>query len=329
MHLNGTGYVLREPEFENGKPLYRLSDLDAHPDAPVWITEGEKCANALARLALVATTSGAADSAKRADFTLLEFLALALPARDHILSPWLPRQGLGLIHAPRGVGKTHVALGIACAVAPGDKFLGWEAPKPQGVLFIDGEMPAITLQERLARIIAASDHRLSAPLRLITPDLQSLGMPDLSSADGQIAIDAYMDDIDLIVVDNISTLCRSGKENEAEGWLPVQGWALHQRAQGRSVLFIHHSGKGGAQRGTSKREDVLDTVVSLRRPPDYKTEDGAAFEIHFEKSRGFYGKDAEPFEAKLITDAHDRQTWAMSSLEDSTLERVVQLLTLM
>ena len=34
----------------------------------------------------------------------------------------------------------------------------------------------------------------------------------------------------------------------------------HRRA-GRSVLFMHHAGKGGQQRGTSKREDALDVAL--------------------------------------------------------------------
>ena len=65
---------------------------------------------------------------------------------------------------------------------------------------------------------------------------------------------------------------RTGRENEAEGWLPVQDWALGHRRAGRSVLFIHHAGKGGLQRGTSRREDVLDTVIGLRRPTDYSAD---------------------------------------------------------
>ena len=133
------------------------------------------------------------------------------------------------------------------------------------------------------------------------------------------------DDIDLIIVDNISTLCRSGKENEAEGWIPIQEWALQQRAQGRSVLFIHHSGKDGRQRGTSKREDVLDTVISLRQPSDYTQEQGARFEVRFEKARGFYGEDAEPIEAQLITDEHGIQRWTHKPLEDVIHEQIISL----
>jgi hypothetical protein len=92
------------------------------------------------------------------------------------------------------------------------------------------------------------------------------------------------------------------KENEADGWTPIQAWALRQRAKGRSVLFIHHSGKTEAQRGTSRREDVLDTMIALKRPADYHPEQGAVFEVHFEKARGLYGDDVKPIEATLTTD---------------------------
>ena len=43
-------------------------------------------------------------------------------------------------------------------------------------------------------------------------------------------------------------------------------------------------------------------MIGLRKPPDYQADQGARFEIHFEKSRGFYGPEAEPFEVRLIGD---------------------------
>ena len=39
-----------------------------------------------------------------------------------------------------------------------------------------------------------------------------------------------------------------------------------ERRRGMAVLLIHHAGKSGDQRGTSAREDIMDTVISLRRP---------------------------------------------------------------
>lgn len=182
------------------------------------------------------------------------------------------------------------------------------------------------MQERLSAIIASNEKEPTAQFILLTPDLQSGGMPRIDTDEGQAAIESVLtDEIKLIIVDNISTLS-SARENEADGWTPVQAWALKQRAMGRSVLFVHHSGKGGTQRGTSRREDVLDTVIALRRPVDYEPDQGAVFEVHFEKARGLYGDDVRPIEARLCTNDQGVMTWVTRTVEDSTFDRVVELM---
>jgi len=68
------------------------------------------------------------------------------------------------------------------------------------------------------------------------------------------------------------------------------------------VCFIDSScWKRGQQRGTSRREDVLDTVIILRKPENYSHDSGTCFEVHFEKNRGLYGENIKPFEAHLET----------------------------
>ena len=250
-------------------------------------------------------------------------LGTVFPPREVLLTPWLPAKGLAMVYGPRGIGKTHLSLGIAYAAATGGTFLRWTAPKPRRVLVLDGEMPAVVLQERLAAIVAASAHEPPSPdyLRFLPMDLQDGGHLDLSDEGCHPALDAAIEAAELLIVDNISTLARGGRENEAESWLPVQQWALHQRRSGRSVVFIHHAGKGGQQRGTSRREDVLDTVVALRRPADYQPDEGARFEVHFEKSRGFHGDDAKPFEALLAPGA----AWTTRDLADADMARVMLL----
>lgn len=254
-----------------------------------------------------------------------EILKLQLPPRENILSPWLPSQGIVMVYGPRGIGKTLFSMGCAVAIASGNGFLKWHSEKPYGVLYVDGEMPAIVIQERLSNIIVGNEKEPIAPLKIITPDLQKFGVPDLSTLEGQVAVEQHLNDISLVIVDNISTLCRHGRENEGESWLPIQEWALRLRSQHISVLFVHHSGKGGLQRGTSRREDVLDTVISLKRPADYMPDEGARFEVHFEKNRGFYGDEAKPFEAKLFQ-KDNQQCWTHKDLEDSKVERVAKLL---
>lgn len=68
MKLNSVGYTLGEPDYPGGKPLYGLHQLASRPNDPVFLVEGEWCADALAKVGLLATTSGAADSASKADW---------------------------------------------------------------------------------------------------------------------------------------------------------------------------------------------------------------------------------------------------------------------
>ena len=259
--------------------------------------------------------------------TAAEFLALDLPPRRMILDPWLPEKGLAMIYSPRGTGKTLLALTSAYSIATGSGFLDFKAPTACRVLYIDGEMPAQTMQERLAAIVAGFENQPPDPnyFRMLSGDLTEGGLPDLGTVEGQAELDAQIGDAEIIFADNISTLVRSGKENEAEGWALVQEWGLRHRRAGRSIVFVHHAAKHGGQRGTSKREDVLDTVIVLERPADYTPEHGARFEVHFEKSRGFFGEAAQPFEARYqIRD--DAAVWTRAAISDQEVARVVEAL---
>jgi len=261
---------------------------------------------------------------------LSELLTRDFPEREPILSPWLLTQSLTMIHAWRGIGKTHMALGIAFAVATAGKFLTWEAPTARRVLYIDGEMPAAAIRDRLKALVEGDDREFDpARLLILTPDAQVGPMPDLATREGQAAIEAIVaaNGVELIIVDNISTLCRDtgGSENDAESWRGPQEWALRMRRLGRSILFIHHSGKGGGQRGSSKREDTLDVVIKLQRPSDYQPEQDARFEIHFEKYRNGAGDNAKPMEATLGKDGNGQACWTWRSVEESTYDRVVAM----
>ena len=230
-----------------------------------------------------------------------ELINMELPEREMILSPFLPTQGLVLLVAKRGVGKTQIGLGIAYAVSIGEIFLVWSASKPRRVLYLDSEMPAVLMQQRLSMVASMYGKKPTEKhLRIITPDLQEQPMPDLSQKEGRDQIEEIITDYDLLVIDNISCLFRSGSENEAESWQQAQEWILDLRRRGKSVLLIHHTGKSGHQRGTSKREDILDAVIKLIQPDDYKPEQGARFEVHFDKARHFSGEDAKSFQAHLI-----------------------------
>lgn len=253
---------------------------------------------------------------------LIEFLALKIPPREMMLAPVIPTQGLTMLYAPRGIGKTFVALGIGLAVARGAKLFEWSAPAPREVLFVDGEMPAATMQERLRSMVSAGSPEPGF-FKIVSADLRRDGLPDLASEEGQAAIDALAHEGSLLILDNLSSLVR-GKENDADAWQAVQDWLLRLRRRRVSVLLVHHAGKSGEQRGTSRREDVLDTIISLRRPADYLPSQGARFEVHIEKARGVTGEQLDPFEARMEI-GQEGLIWTCEPLDDVNYERVIEL----
>ena len=96
----------------------------------------------------------------------------------------------------------------------------------------------------------------------------------------------------------------------------------------RSRVSVHHEGKNGQQRGASRREDLLDVVISLSRPSDYFEQEGARFILKFKKARGLRGTDVDEIEAMLSTDGQGLQQWAWKQAEIARDERMLELLQL-
>jgi hypothetical protein len=285
------------------------------------VSEGKCLADIGSRLRMTADDLSLSTNRKLISVRADELLEMEIPAREMLLSPIIPSQSLSMLYAKRGIGKTFLGLGIAHAISSGTKFLRWEAPTPRRVLYVDGELPGRLLQERYRLV---SGNNPSSNLKFISPDFQDGVIPDLSSREGHALIERHLGGISLVILDNLSCLVRGVKENEGEGWLPIQGWALELRRKGISELFLHHAGKQGTQRGTSRREDVLDTVLTLRNPSDYRAEEGLRVELHFEKCRSLTGDDVRPFEVKLVNLAGTTE-WTMNDVEDAKKSRVLEL----
>lgn len=264
--------------------------------------------------------------------TVEEFLKKEFPAREQILGPWLAARTLNMIFAWRGMGKSWIAQAIALAVASGGLVFAkagagpaWGAMSSRKVLLIDGEMAGPALKTRFASLIVGGDYQPDGRLRVLSADLfDDPPLPSISSREGQAVIESHLGDAELVVFDNVSTLFRGLDENDASEWDAVQDFLLSLRRRGLAVLLVHHGGKGGAQRGTSKREDVLDTVISLRRPDDYDEAEGARFRVVFEKARGLSGRDVESFEAQLVVEKGAAK-WVTSDIRDELDDEIEKL----
>lgn len=259
--------------------------------------------------------------------TYPDLLSLKIPERSCHL-PWLPEGGNVMVYGPRGVGKTFLQLALAIALTTGRDLWKWKCPAPVGVLYVDGEMQ---LDELRQRTTALMDSPPVAPLEFLSSQLvyQRCGGKDLiltSDAMRQevVKILEARPIIRVLILDNISCLFSGIREDSKQDWEPINAWLIRLRHRGLATVLVHHAGKCGQQRGTSGREDSLDTVIQLARQTGGDAQEGCHFELTFEKNRSVTGEAVAPLDVTL-QNANGQLQWVWKPLEVSTLDRARRL----
>jgi len=309
--------------------VLRLPGLPPTGDVVEWVQAGgtaEQFAALLERAELIE----AAPSTPRLSDAVVSYaglLALNLPERPrHVL--WLPEGGNVMVHGPRGIGKTFFQLTLATSLAMGKDFLKWPVTAPVGVLYIDGEMQIDELRDRTTALL---EHPPVAPLEFLTSQLvyQKCGQDlVLTSEAVRDEITSMLDarpDLRVLILDNISCLFSGINEDSKQDWEPVNTWLIRLRHRGLATVLVHHSGKSGQQRGTSGREDSLDTVIQLTKPAGADAREGCHFELQFTKCRSVTGDDVAPLDVRLQT-VNGRLQWQWKAIEESVQERAAVLI---
>jgi putative DNA primase/helicase len=246
-------------------------------------------------------------------------MARDLPPGREILSPLMAANSAALVYGPAGVGKTFFALGLAWAAASGGSFLGWRAPKRHRVLFVDGELGAVAMRERLA-LFGPSPPTLE--LMLPDPDEPPL---DLARIDDQYRLMESWGDPELVVLHTVSSLAALPRCNSA-ALDNFQQFVLHQRQSGRAVLLVDKAVAKGPVRAILQRA-VLDLAIALRPPRGWRAADGAHFEIHFDSAPRLAGAFAEPVLVELLAPRPDGTAdWRWETVAGDRLEAAVRLL---
>lgn len=224
-----------------------------------------------------------------------------IPSRQPVLGDWFMEGDLGFIYAPRGLGKTWFALGLATAVANGRAFGPWTPEAPRRVMYVDGEMPCEALDARIggmgeSKQLLVLNHE---ELFHYTGEVLNLATPP-----AQRALTGYLlaQGIGILFLDNLSCLFSGMKENDADDWESVLGWLLTLRRHRIAVVVVHHSGRNKeTMRGTSRREDAAFWVIRLDELSEEPGE-GAAFRSLFTKDRN--SRSAQGcFEWRFLTGA--------------------------
>jgi hypothetical protein len=259
--------------------------------------------------------------------TALELNDLELAPREKLLGDWFREGDCGFLFASRGTGKTWLALAMAQALSTGGKLGDWKAPAPVKVLYIDGEMPADLMRDRCKGLEASNDNLQFLNHEILferTGKVLNIADPDVQRAITDHCINTG---VKVVFLDNLST-CASGlKENEADRWELVNPWLFDLRRRKIAVVIVHHAGRSGEMRGTSKREDSVFWIIALgdaKKNADDKR--GARFVTRFTKPSRNTQEEIPPYEWHLVTDNANGKV-SISYEQTQTLEVFMQLIT--
>jgi hypothetical protein len=184
------------------------------------------------------------------------------PGEDFLAAPLLARGRSHAIYAAAKTGKSLLLLDVAAALASGRSVLGEPAAPPVNVLYLDYEMTAADLRERLDSMGYGPADDLTRFDYYLLPDLPPL---DTDAGGNAVAELVELHRPELVVLDTTGRAL-TGPENDADtirSYYRSTG-SLLKRA-GCTVVRLDHAGKDvdRGQRGTSAKVDDVDIVWQL------------------------------------------------------------------
>lgn len=226
--------------------------------------------------------------------TARELLAKEFIPQGWLINGLLKEREIALIYAPTGVGKSWFGWSLGCMVAGGGSgIFEYSNDVPRKVLLIDGEMDLQDTQERLligAQAVGADMDKLMDNFSILSRQYQTVGTKFLNLDDEawQKRTLEYLQrhKVDLVILDNLSTLLKVDDENSASSLDGLTDFLLELKKAGVAAMVVHHANKAGTgYRGSSKIGITFNLILSLRKPKGAPIT-GACFEVLFEKVRG-------------------------------------------
>lgn len=233
---------------------------------------------------------------------LCEFLAIEnwtkreIPPADCLLGDLVTTTTRMFLVGSTGLGKTLLALGMACGMASGRGFLHWRSDRAARVLYIDGEMPEELIKARSIDALRRVDgSRPKGQLFIFARDSEEKfatlfpklpRFAPLNTAEGQDFISKLIEalgGVDVVVFDNVMSLI-SGDQKDEVPWSETLPLVSKLTAERVGQIWADHTGHNrDRQYGSSTKAWRFDAVGIMAALPDgEKDPREVAFTLSFE-----------------------------------------------
>ena len=243
-----------------------------------------------------------------------ELVLMEVPPKRKHWGKLIQSNQTGMLYGPRGKGKTWICLAIAMAMASGTNFLGHGPKNRRRVIYMDGEMDVHTFKGRLAKLAPSLKIDVPKGLRIFTPESYAGLLPSVATPQGIDEINRLIGtEWDVLFLDNYSAWS-DGRET-SESWAPVMKWMLSHKHAGRTVILVHHAGKSGAQRGSSRHEDALDWSIALKPIMNGLDDGSLQVSLEWEKARHLASNETPPLRVVMRSTESGALEWSSHPLE--------------
>jgi hypothetical protein len=243
----------------------------------------------------------------RDELIAAQWIKREFPPKDLLLGEIICTTSRLLLYGPTGIGKTLVAMMMAGSMAAAQQFLNWLGQRHARIMYLDGEMPQETYQERTRMVT----DRYGEDIQLFGYNWEALGpdgIPPLNTPMGQAWLWREIDAIkpDAIFFDNIMSLL-IGSMSEEESWAPMRPLIRDITKRRIAQIWLGHANDSGKSFGTKTREWEMDTVIALSPPETEDDPNDFAFQMQFPKARLRKPGNADQYTPLIVRPGADWQ----------------------
>ncbi len=275
--------------------------------------------------------------------TLNKFIEREYPPINYYMYPIISNECLGMIFALPGKGKTLFALELAWRCSQGLDFMHWkfnDLVKPPPVLYVEGEMSAKQVQDRVTSMVdrdnGIKDFDLDNFHIAVLKEQPDENYQKLKTPEGRLNVQNSADEIfrmtgrkPIIFLDNVRFLMGNFNEKEGQDWIDFVLWLATLRAKGYSTYFLHHAVNTGEKAsGSGYQDSNLDVNIKLSQPDensatDHSSDHFTQIQFEFKKMRENVIGQMTPF---IMVVDRNKGTWSKFPVLNKTERKIQSML---